>query len=162
MPCCSSGGLLPAAPESQFSARLSCRSCDAGTTKTVPQFSSMQLVTKTKLPDTIGDACPMPGILTFQAMLSVVLLFVGTCFSRLVPSPRGPRYNGQSSANPGTTTRAMPSEASRRGDITRKQDLVLMPDFTSLARKCAATRRMPELSPSTMHVLTGKDAHRKC
>ena len=62
--------------------------------------SSTQVTTYTRSSNTIGDACPSPGILVFQAMLSDSLQCVGTRSSKLLPSPRGPRHIGQSSAWP--------------------------------------------------------------
>ena len=49
---------------------------------------------------TIGEACPLPGISVFQAIFSPRGPFQcsGRFFSRLLPSPRGPRQPGQFSA----------------------------------------------------------------
>src|SRR5207248_2071232 len=61
----------------------------------------MQLVTKTRSPLTIGEEWPLPGISVFQrrfSPLSAPLNFRGTPFSVEVPSPRGPRQPGHSSA----------------------------------------------------------------
>src|SRR5947209_1603402 len=62
---------------------------------------SMHEVTKTRSPQTTGDEWPLPGISVFQrrfSPLSAPLNFRGTPFSAEVPSPRGPRQPGHSSA----------------------------------------------------------------
>ncbi len=63
--------------------------------------SSRQLTTNTRSFQTIGEACPVPGISTFQAMFWPLGPFQcsGRFFSRLLPSPRGPRQQGQFSAS---------------------------------------------------------------
>jgi hypothetical protein len=52
---------------------------------------------------TIGDACPVPGTWTFQAIFFPLGPFqvVGIAVSRLVPSFRGPRQQGQFSERAG-------------------------------------------------------------
>ena len=42
-------------------------------------------------PHTIGEACPLPGTSTFQAMFCSGPQVVGMSAPRCVPSPRGPR-----------------------------------------------------------------------
>ena len=49
-------------------------------------------------PQTTGEAWPPPGRGVRQITFSVALHCVGTAFSRLVPSSRGPRHVGQFSA----------------------------------------------------------------
>ena len=61
-------------------------------------FSLIAVITKMCLPQTIGDACPLPGRVTFHTMFCIWLHLTGTFVSRLVPSPRGPRQPGQFSA----------------------------------------------------------------
>ena len=61
----------------------------------------------------MGDAWPMPGSYVFHAMFSSADHFVGTPFSRLLPSPRGPRQVGQSSAA-ATEVSARATEMHRR------------------------------------------------
>src|SRR5690242_8404081 len=46
----------------------------------------------------MGDECPSPGSSLRHTTFSVRLQRVGGFFSRLVPSPRGPRQAGQFSA----------------------------------------------------------------
>jgi hypothetical protein len=43
----------------------------------------------------IGEEWPSPGMEVFQTTFSVLLQRVGGSFSKLVPSPRGPRQHGQ-------------------------------------------------------------------
>src|SRR5439155_3971334 len=73
-----------------------------------PDFRSRQSRTRSWLssavtvntlsPQTIGDACPFPGNAVFQTILLTALHRIGTFFSRLRPSSRGPRQQGQFSA----------------------------------------------------------------
>jgi hypothetical protein len=46
----------------------------------------------------VSEAWPLPGTATFHAMFSVADHWVGIPFSRLIPSPKGPRQPGQFSA----------------------------------------------------------------
>jgi hypothetical protein len=46
-----------------------------------------------------GEEWPLPAMATFHARFSVVLHRAGIFFSKLVPSPRGPRQPGQFSAH---------------------------------------------------------------
>ena len=55
-------------------------------------------VTKTRSPRTIGEERPLPGNEVRQPMFSFADHVSGAEDSRLIPSPRGPRQPGQSSA----------------------------------------------------------------
>jgi len=55
-------------------------------------------VRKIRLPQTMGEEWPSPGTAVFHTVPSLSLQRVGGFFSRLVPSPRGPRQHGQFSA----------------------------------------------------------------
>src|SRR5262249_22696575 len=65
-----------------------------------PSFSK-QLVTNTRSPQTTGDEWPIPGMGVFQRTFSSLPHFSGTFVSADVPSPRGPRQPGHSSADSG-------------------------------------------------------------
>ena len=54
----------------------------------------------TRSPKTMGEEWPLPGMATFQAMLSVALHLVGATASSDRPSPCGPRQAGQSTLAP--------------------------------------------------------------
>src|SRR5262245_45247750 len=56
------------------------------------------MVTNPRSPATIGDERPLPGNGVFQAIFSVGDQRRGAIDSWLIPSPRGPRQPGQSSA----------------------------------------------------------------
>ena len=60
-------------------------------------FSGRAVAVTTRLPHTIAEACPAPGRAVFQTVCAA-FHSVGTFFSRLLPSPRGPRQTGQFSA----------------------------------------------------------------
>src|SRR5437764_75512 len=59
-------------------------------------FSSRHAVTNTLSPVTIGDEWPVPGRAVFQRTFLVVDHCNGSFVSVDVPSPRGPRQQGQS------------------------------------------------------------------
>src|SRR5262249_2993798 len=59
---------------------------------------SSPAVMKTRSRHTIGDERPVPGNDVFQTMFSLDDQCSGATFSLLMPSPRGPRQPGQSSA----------------------------------------------------------------
>ena len=63
--------------------------------------SSMQVVTRTRFSQTIGDECPRPGMEARQTTFfpDVPSQVMGRFVSLLVPSPRGPRHAGQFSAS---------------------------------------------------------------
>src|SRR5260370_20058919 len=51
-----------------------------------------------RLPQTIGDEWPLPGMLIFQRMFSLSLHWTGTSLSAAVPVPLGPRNRDHSAA----------------------------------------------------------------
>ena len=57
------------------------------------------LTVNSRSPAVIIEACPEPGSSVFQTTLLEALQCKGTLVSMLVPSPRRPRQQGQSSAN---------------------------------------------------------------
>src|SRR5215510_10382147 len=70
---------------------MTCLTADApGTTG-----PSTAVVRKSRLPQTIGDECPRPGIAAFHLMFLVGLHSSGRFFSSETPWPRGPRHCGQ-------------------------------------------------------------------
>src|SRR6185503_6936160 len=56
---------------------------------------SIAVVTKIRLPQTIGEECPRPGIATFHLILLTVFQLVGRFFSSETPCPDGPLHCGQ-------------------------------------------------------------------
>src|SRR5678816_2672442 len=60
---------------------------------------STAVVTNTRLPQTIGDECPRPGIAAFHLMFEVGVHVAGRFFSVEIPEPSGPRHCGQRAAS---------------------------------------------------------------
>src|ERR1044072_689962 len=56
---------------------------------------STAVVTKIRLPQTIGDECPRPGIAVFHFMFLAAVQSEGRFFSSETPCPEGPRHCGQ-------------------------------------------------------------------
>src|SRR5262245_20490797 len=56
---------------------------------------SIAVVMKIRLPQTIGDECPRPGIASFHLMFVAVFHDVGRFFSSDTPWPEGPLHCGQ-------------------------------------------------------------------
>src|SRR5262245_6658156 len=72
---------------------------------------SSAVATKTRLPYTIGLACPRPGTAACQITFSVLLHTAGTVAVRILPSDDGPRHQGQSlsAVDVGTSLGAIPA-----------------------------------------------------
>src|ERR1041385_6320471 len=56
---------------------------------------STAVVTKIRLPQTIGDECPRPGRAVFHFMFFAAVHSEGRFFSSEIPCPEGPRHCGQ-------------------------------------------------------------------
>src|SRR5258705_9891902 len=59
---------------------------------------SIAVVTKIRLPQTMGEECPRPSIGVFHFMFFVPFHSVGKFFSAETPCPEGPRHCGQLAA----------------------------------------------------------------
>src|SRR5258708_2276377 len=59
---------------------------------------SIPVVRKMRLPETIGEECPRPGMGDFQSTFLAELHSSGKFFSSEIPLPAGPRHCGQSAA----------------------------------------------------------------
>src|SRR6185369_8494504 len=118
---------------------------------------------KTLLFHTTGDECPSPGTSVFQLIFSSRLQRVGGFFSRLVPSPRGPRHPGQFSANARFASGRKTNNAARfsramRHVIDREHAvrLHLRARLKHSEAKEAEARTDPLLHPMQQSVLNGE------
>src|SRR5678816_2865464 len=79
---------------------------------------STAVVTNTRLPQTIGDECPRPGIAAFHLMFEVGVHVAGRFFSVEIPEPSGPRHCGQFAADPAVVSELMIKSARLIGRVT--------------------------------------------